>query len=89
MEQYNSDFYTNLCWCLIGAVAGIILIIIFVHKVISFKMGRDYIKMEIERSTKERELLYWQEELRAFYVRKIPIIGRFLFAKRKEKIGHR
>lgn len=86
MEQYNSDVYTDLCLWLIGAIGAIIIAVILVHMVISFKSERDYIKMEIERSTKTGERLYWQKELRAFYVRKIPIIGRFLlFSKKYDK----
>ncbi len=78
MEQYNSGLYEDLGSSLMFVIAIIILVVILVNMFMSFKSERDYIKMEIERSTKKEELLYWKEELRRFYIRKIPIIGDLL-----------
>lgn len=77
MEQNNQELYVN--WAEIAFVMFAIFCIIYLlHTIISFKTEREYIKMEIERSTKAAERKYWQEELRRFYIRKIPIIGELL-----------
>lgn len=77
MEQYNQDLYNNLSGGIIFFIFAFIFIVILISTIISFKDERDYIKMEIERSTSEKELSYWNKELRKLYLRKIPIFGMF------------
>lgn len=82
MEQNNQEFYSG--WAeMLFVIAGICFIIYLIHTIISFKTERDYIKMELERSTKEKERKFWQEELKRFYLRKIPIIGELLINDEK------
>lgn len=77
MEHYNQDFYANMSGGIMFLIFALIFIIISACAVISFKNERDYIKMEIERSTSEKELSYWNKELKKLYLRKIPIFGMF------------
>ena len=79
MDNYNQDFYADISGGVIFFIFAIIFIIIMICSFISFKNERDYIKMEIERSTKKEELKFWKEELKRFYLRKIPIFGMFFW----------
>lgn len=77
MDNYNQDFYADMSGGIIFILFAVIFIVVLVCSVISFKNERDYIKMEIERSTNKQELSYWNKELKKFYLRKIPIFGLF------------
>lgn len=65
---------------LIGIVILIFfaIIIFWVTIVIPLAEQRDYIKMEMQRSTSETEYNYWEKELKKLYLRYIPIIGKFI-----------
>ena len=63
---------------------GVVILIILIATVIWFKVitpflrERDYIKREIRRSLGDKdEYEYYQQELKALYLRSIPLIGKF------------
>ena len=48
------------------------------NAIISFKEERNYIKMEINRSSDDKKCLFWKNELKKLYLGSIPIIGRII-----------
>ena len=62
---------------IIAVIAGVFLLFaLFINEYLPFKKSRDYIKMEMRRTT-GNERKFWKRELRKLYLRHIPLIGRF------------
>ncbi|MBE7019842.1 MAG: hypothetical protein E7411_00205 [Ruminococcaceae bacterium] len=55
--------------------------VICLNLVLPLLRERRYIKTEMRRSRSEGEYLYWKNELKKIYLRRIPIIGRFIIKK--------
>lgn len=87
-DSTDTFFYDEILIVIIAAIIGFFLILsFFINLYLPFKGERDYIRMEMARSFKEEEYLYWKEELKMLYISKIPIVGCYVqgLAERKMK----
>ncbi len=82
--EYSEDIVvisrTDATILLVFAVVAVIvlLIISFYFKVLKpFSRERDYIKMELYRSSSNHEYNYWKRELRYLYLKHIPLVRLF------------
>ena len=69
---------TILLWATVLVVFVVAFLLLY-HFFMSFNTQRNYIKIEMKRST-GREYRHWKKELKKLYLRKLPLIGR-LFKK--------
>ncbi len=65
---------------LIIIIALIILIAFYINVWIPFANRRNYIKMEISRTTGEKRK-YWKRQLKYLYIDHIPLIGKLILKK--------
>lgn len=75
----------NATWVLIGTVLTILLLLpvffaFIINVLVPFKDTRDFIKMEMERSTGKKQR-YWKRELKKLYISHIPVV-RWFFRKK-------
>ena len=78
--DYGTDTLLNdkfLIFIAAMVIGGFIIVAFFINFLLQFKEERDYIKMEMNRSYKEKEYLYWRRKLKHLYLRSIPLIGKF------------
>lgn len=62
----------------IVVIASVFLFFVFyINLYLPFQEEKNYIKMEMARSSEEKDYLFWKSELKRLYLSKIPIIGRF------------
>lgn len=59
-----------------------LLLLLIKRKVIPFVKQRNYIIMEMNRSTDE-EYDYWRKKLKRHYVRQIPVLGKIIIKHSK------
>ena len=58
-------------------VLAIVCVGIYVEFIRPFLKRREYLIMEMKRSTKKSEYLYWKGKLKKLYLQHNPLIGRF------------
>lgn len=78
--DYSTDTLLNdeILIIIIVVIIGFFLFLaLYMNSYLPFDEERNYIKMEMERSSKEEEYRYWRRELKYLYLRSIPLIGRF------------
>lgn len=77
MVDYGTDTLLNdeMLIAIVVVIIGIwLFLVFFINSYLPFKEERNYIKMEMKRSVKEKEYRYWRRELKMLYISKIPIV---------------
>ena len=77
MEYNYNNQYGFLVFLGVIILIFCIMIAFIINSVIPFFKEREYIKMEMERSSNDEEYRHWKRELKYMYLSSIPLIGRF------------
>lgn len=78
MNYSTDNLYNDETFIFVAAIIMLLIVMValFVNSYISFKKERDYIRMEMARSYREKEYCYWERKMKCLYLRYIPLIGR-------------
>lgn len=76
VEEIQNDIVVLLVF--VGVIIAVMLLIsFFINVWIPFSTEKNYIKMEISRTTGRRKK-YWKMQLRYLYFKHIPLLGKII-----------
>jgi len=85
MEPFNTNDSIHILILTTILLACTLFCVVFEIAIFRpFREERRYFKLEISRSEGE-ERKFWERELKYFYIRTIPIIGKMLWKRRRKR----